>query len=124
MFTNLFAQFLLLFGRKYGVAIASTLAFTAATLTMVFCLKGLIADAPGKETYLYGMWLPKLYFRTTGAKFGISKDSDGHKIRITTGVAFVIGAAAVIGLKPTPSNVADHFNKFKRYLKNIVKTSG
>lgn len=42
MFSQLFAQFVLLFGRKYGVAVASTLAFTAATLAMIVCLKGLI----------------------------------------------------------------------------------
>lgn len=42
MFSQLFAQFLLLFGRKYTVAIASTLAFIAATLTMIFFLKTLI----------------------------------------------------------------------------------
>lgn len=79
--------------------------------------KGLIADAPGKETYLYGGWLPKLYERIMGARFGISKDSDGQKIKKTTGVAFVIDVASVIGLNPTPSNVADHFNKAKRYAK-------
>lgn len=42
MFTQLFAQFLLVFGRKYGVALSATLAFVAATLAMIVCLKGLI----------------------------------------------------------------------------------
>lgn len=52
MFTNLFAQFVLLFGRKYGVALASTLAFVAATITMIICLKGLIL------TVIAGLTLP------------------------------------------------------------------
>ena len=42
MFSGLFAQFLLLFGRKYSVATASVLAYIAATLAMIVCLKGII----------------------------------------------------------------------------------
>jgi hypothetical protein len=78
-------------------------------------LKGLVADAPGKETYVYGVWLPLLYERIVGKKFGISKDKDGQNVLKTTGVAFVVDVATVIGLQVTPVNVADHFNKAKRY---------
>lgn len=81
-------------------------------------LKGLVADAPGKETYLYGAWLPLLYMRIMKVPFGISKDTAGHRVKRTTGVAFAIEAAGVIGLSTTPANVADHFNKMKRYLKS------
>lgn len=81
-------------------------------------LKGLVANAPGKETYLYGVWLPLLYLRIMKVPFGISKDKEGHRVKRTTGVAFVIDAAGVIGLSATPANVADHFNKFKRYAKS------
>lgn len=42
MFTGLFGQFLLLFGRKYSVATASVLAYIAATLAMIVCMKGII----------------------------------------------------------------------------------
>ena len=44
MFSQLFAQFILLFGRKYGVALATTLVFTAATITMIVFLKSLIVS--------------------------------------------------------------------------------
>ena len=81
-------------------------------------LKGLVADAPGKETYLYGAWLPVLYLRIVKVPFGITKDSSGQRVKKTTGVAFAIDAAGVIGLSTTPANVADHFNKMKRYLKS------
>ena len=77
-----------------------------------------VADAPGKETYLYGAWLPFLYLRIMKVPFGISKDREGRRVKRTTGVAFTIDAAGVIGLSTTPANVADHFNKMKRYLKS------
>ena len=81
-------------------------------------LKGLVADAPGKETHLYGVWLPFLYLRIMKVPFGISKDREGRRVKRTTGVAFAIDAAGVIGLSTTPANVADHFNKMKRYFKS------
>lgn len=39
MFSGLFAQFILLFGRKYTVGTASVLAYIATTAAMIFCLK-------------------------------------------------------------------------------------
>lgn len=43
--SQLFAQFLVLFGRKYSVAVASILAFIATTVTFIFCIKQLIITA-------------------------------------------------------------------------------
>jgi hypothetical protein len=42
-------------------------------------LKGVRGNlgGPGKETWLYGVWLPFLYMRMTKTPFGISKDSTG-----------------------------------------------
>jgi hypothetical protein len=80
-------------------------------------LKELLPDGPGKETYLYGAWLPLLYMRIMKVPFGISKDREGQRVKRTTGVAFVIEAAGIIGLSTTPANVADHYNKMKRFSK-------
>ena len=76
-----------------------------------------MADGPGKETSLYGAWLPALYMQIMKLPFGISKDREGQRVKRTTGVEFVIEAAGIIGLSTTPANVADHHNKMKRFLK-------
>jgi Family of unknown function (DUF5455) len=39
---NIFAFFMLMFGRKYTVAIASVLAFVATTVALIVCLKTII----------------------------------------------------------------------------------
>lgn len=42
MATNLFAQFVLLFGRKFTVSTAAVLAFLATTLAMLVCMKSIL----------------------------------------------------------------------------------
>jgi hypothetical protein len=66
-----------------------------------------------KEALIYGYQLPRLYTQITRLAFGIVKQGD--RVTRTTGVAFVIECADVIGLEPTsPSNVATHWRNIKR----------